>query len=477
MRHAWLLGALAACGSSPAAPPPPDAAPPDAPPSAYPCDDDDVEGSWRAVPGVTTITAADCGDFVAGARCFDVTFAQPIHHDRPSPTFEQHLQLVHRGCGEPMVIADWGYAGFPVFYEAELSSLWGTNALNVEHRFQGNSVPADPDWDWTALTIANGAADQHALIRELRQLYGAPWISTGASKGGVTALYHHYLHPDDLDGTVPYVAPASLGREDGAYQGYLAATLPACAQAVRDVQVAALTTRRAAGIAAFEPDWGDAAEITLEQYVWFADWGFWQYGGVGACGEVPTAETSDAAFFAYLRNLVEVGPRALPGQDARSDFALNYEWLTEQGFADQINAEVRALLTFPAYSMAADFEANLPEVPLPAYDGSVTAAMRAWAPTAPATVLLYGEYDPWSGGAVDAPTEAGSALFVVPAANHGAGLEGLPPAEFAAATALISDMLGRAPQTRAIHRAPRGMDQLRAHLAAAEARTRRFIRR
>src|SRR5947207_2192206 len=70
-------------------------------------------------------------------------------------------------------------------------------------------------------------------------------VATGASKGGITAVYHRYLFPDDTDGVVPYVAPASRARIDELYQGYLDTTLTdTCAQRVRSAQTAALTTRR-----------------------------------------------------------------------------------------------------------------------------------------------------------------------------------------------------------------------------------------
>ena len=38
-----------------------------------------------------------------------------------------------------------------------------------------------------------------------------------ARKGGMTAIYHRRFYPDDVDGTVPYVAPISFGAPDLRY--------------------------------------------------------------------------------------------------------------------------------------------------------------------------------------------------------------------------------------------------------------------
>lgn len=411
---------------------------PDARPPAV-CDEADLIGTFTALPNVVSATEETCGEYIASpARCFKLFFRQPVQHaTNDGNTFDQLLELVHRGCDKPMVVADWGYESFNVFWESELSGQWQTNAINVEHRFQGQSLPTT--WDWTGLTIANGAADQHAVIDTLRRMYGGPWISTGASKGGITAIYHRYLYPGDLDGTVAYVAPASHNRKDVAYQDYMAATLPACGAHYRAYQVDALTARRDAGIARY----GNLE--TLEQMFWFADWGFWQYGGVDACDQIPTSLSSDEEFFGF----VEAGPQLklapAPGLDARSEWALAYEWMTEQGFADQVNNDVRSLLEYPDWTYEWYLSYYQPELVVPPFDGSITDGVRTWIPSAEDMVLIYGQYDPWSGGQLDAPTGTGSGKFVAPAANHGANISQLAPADFDEAVDLVSAMMGIRP--------------------------------
>src|SRR5690349_3382663 len=139
---------IAACSDDHAASPDAAPAPPDALVAAT-CDEDTLPASLAAIPAVTAATETACGDYVVQpARCFAIEMAQPIDHATPDgATFPQQLFLIHRGCERPTLVADWGYANSD-FYDFELSLLYQTNALWIEHRFQGASVPDPADWDW-----------------------------------------------------------------------------------------------------------------------------------------------------------------------------------------------------------------------------------------------------------------------------------------------------------------------------------------
>ena len=39
-------------------------------------------------------------------------------------------------------------------------------------------------------------------------------MSTGSSKGGQTTLFYKTFYPDDVDASVPYVAPINIAQED-----------------------------------------------------------------------------------------------------------------------------------------------------------------------------------------------------------------------------------------------------------------------
>jgi hypothetical protein len=417
------------------------------------CDEEALPATLAALPHVGAVEEVECGELVLGAaRCFTLDFKQPIQHASPDgDKFVQKLFLTHRGCDAPTLVIDSGYEQ-DYFYDDELSTLFEPNTIGIEHRFQGASTPQLASWDWTALTIENGAADLHEIVRSFRGHYDDRFVSSGASKGGITATYHAFSYPDDLDGSIPYVAPASRARIDNGYLPRMQQVLPAtCAKAIIDVQTAALTTRRTFVTGKLAELGG--SEIDLEFAVSRFDWGFWQYYGTSYCSYVPTSASTNDAFWEFFSVFSGfAGPAAPAGNLVEySNGALFYEWLTEHGFAHQINEAVAPLITEPSVraSMEASFRASFPTVALPAYDGSFTQITREWVrDDAENLLLIYGNFDPWSGGAMDLPTRTSSGRFFVPAATHGAQIGMLDSADYQAAIAIASRLFGRDPVTK-----------------------------
>jgi len=69
-------------------------------------------------------------------------------------------------------------------FELEPTRLLDANQIIVEHRFFDDSRPSPADW--TKLTIAQQAADDHRTVVALAQIYTGAWVNTGISKGGMT---------------------------------------------------------------------------------------------------------------------------------------------------------------------------------------------------------------------------------------------------------------------------------------------------
>ncbi|MEO8703394.1 MAG: S28 family serine protease [Kofleriaceae bacterium] len=447
MRTCWLVVLVAACGDNgiPNEPAP-------RPPIPATCDEAALPATLAGIDGVTRAVETECGDYVTGpARCFEIGFDQPVDHQRPAKRFTQRVFLIHRGCDNPNLVADWGYSQ-DLFYDDELSALYQTNSLWIEHRFQGESLPSPTDWDWTQLTIENGATDMHRVIEAFRTHYSSRFVSTGASKGGITATYHKFLFSDDVEGSIPYVAPASRARVDPEYQANLDTALPMpCAQRVRDAQVAALTTRRTMMLGHLTGEVAPGFEpLYLEFIAGSFDWAFWQYYGMAYCQNVPTTTTADTTFWQFFASFSGLMPEAdQPRRDDQlSNGALSYEWLTEQGFALQRGAHVASLIVEPeaVATMEDNFRTQFPGVALLDYDGSLTAATRTWVrDEAEDLLLIYGQYDPWSGGAMEAPVKTSAARFYVPNATHGAQISELAFGDREAALAHASRMFGREP--------------------------------
>jgi hypothetical protein len=183
----------------------------------------------------------------AQSHYYVLHFTQPIDHDDPGlGTFEQRVSLLHRDerAPTPLVIYTSGYSDFWGAGPTELTTLLAANQISIEHRYFGTSRPQPTDW--SKLTVAQMAADEHAIITALRSIYGGAFITTGNSKGGMTAVFHRRFYPDDVEGTVPYVAPLSYNAPDPRYQaGFNQIGREGCRLAVRDVAIEMLKNRRA----------------------------------------------------------------------------------------------------------------------------------------------------------------------------------------------------------------------------------------
>ena len=84
--------------------------------------------------------------------------------------------------------------------------------MYVEHRYFGPSTPNPVDWKY--LTAEQDAGDYHYIRTLFGKVYKGKWIATGVSKGGQTATEYKVFYPDDVDVTIPYVAPINYARLD-----------------------------------------------------------------------------------------------------------------------------------------------------------------------------------------------------------------------------------------------------------------------
>ncbi len=152
-----------------------------------------------------------------------VRITQQVDPKDPSAgTFTQRVVIGHVGFDRPTVLVTEGYGGAYAFsprYQEELTRLLNANLIFVEHRYFLESTPNPKNWDY--LTAENSAYDLHNINQTFRQLYNNKWITTGISKGGQTTILYRTFFPDDVDFSVPYVAPLNKGVEDGRHEGFL----------------------------------------------------------------------------------------------------------------------------------------------------------------------------------------------------------------------------------------------------------------
>jgi hypothetical protein len=143
---------------------------------------------------------------------YTIMFPQYVNQQtQEGPQFFQRLYLTHIHDTLPTVMVTEGYSA-RWNYLSEPARLLHCNQIIVEHRFFEESTP--DSLDWSQLTTANAAADHHHIYETFSQFYRRHWISTGISKGGQTSIFYKYYYPDDMQISIPYVAPLNLEQED-----------------------------------------------------------------------------------------------------------------------------------------------------------------------------------------------------------------------------------------------------------------------
>jgi hypothetical protein len=428
---AWLL--LAGCG---------DNFKPDTPEP----EPQDLVTMLAALPGVHDASQVPTqnGNFTY----YVVHFEQPVDHDDPNgPTFLQKVSLLHRDIDAPMIVWTSGYWDYYLDHDTELTQLLLGNQISIEHRYFAESRPANPDW--SKLTIEQMAADQHAIIAAFRMLYPGAFVTSGGSKGGMTAIYHRRFYPDDVDGTVPYVAPISFGAPDTRYVPFLDTLGPqACRQALRDLAVEMLANRRAAmlqrtdtqaqakGIAYTRIPIGPAVESAIVSL----EWSFWQYLGVSYCPMVPATTDTDEDLFVFLD---DVSPPSDNSDDRIGQFdAYYYQAYYQLGYPDGGATYLDPYLMYTD----ADYEGALP-TEMPAYDGG--AAMldidQFVRERGDRLLFVYGEWDPWTGGEFELGNAQDSLRLVQAKGSHAARISRLSEADRSAAFEKLEAWTGVTP--------------------------------
>lgn len=349
-------------------------------------------------------------------------FEQAVdHNDASKGTFKQRVLLGHLDMKAPVVAELEGY-GLEGKEAGELSGLLHANQLTVEHRFFEQSVPQGRI-PWEYLTIRQAAADQHEIIRALKaQLYtDNKWISTGISKGGQAAIFHRYFYPEDVDVSVPYVAPLNLEEVDPRLQRFLdklgipkrgleaifggGSAQRDCHWAVRDFQLLCFRNfgrllplfREMAEERRYTFELAGGVDRALQLVILEYPFAFWQWGN--SCeGILSEDESTWKEILEYLTN---VSPPAFFEDHAIVKmYPFFYAALTETGMYDY---SVKPFRKFLHDEKNLDFSFAFPKdaVRKP-FDAAQMKAVRKWLQSDAERILfVYGGSDPWYATAVD----------------------------------------------------------------------------
>lgn len=406
----------------------------------------DIAEQLQSIPGMV---AYELGDPPPDYRWFILYFDQPVDHDDPeSPRFEQRMLLFHRSIDAPMVLNTQGYSLSGGFREP--AAVLGANQLSVEHRFFGGSFPEDVDYD--KLTIEQAAADHHRIVEAIKPLYDQAWISTGVSKGGMTSMYHRRFYPDDVDATIPYVAPNSYGQLDRRYVRFLDRVGDrSCRDSLETLQRETLLRRDA--MRGLAEQWGELYGLTfsldggidhaIDIMVGEFFFGFWQYSDPERCDDIPSSDASDQEIFDFVNGNFTLY--------YASDFGIQffqsyyYQAVKQLGYPRLPTRHIDDLLLHDPN----DYSAYTPvEVPRQDFDWGAMFDIQLWAAFEGESIMfIYGEYDPWTAGAYGILpwNHRDTHLFTAPRANHSANIAQLGDADRGEALEILEGWTGVTP--------------------------------
>ncbi|WP_338867409.1 S28 family serine protease [Myxococcus stipitatus] len=431
---------------------------------------EDILTQLQSIPGLTVLAEEPAP--YPGTRFFKLSLEQPTDHLRPQgERFPLLMTLLHRSITAPMVLASTGYGSDDFYYEEEPTKLLEANQLAVGHRFFTPSRPASSNWKH--LNIWQSANDSHRIVQAFKPLYPQRWLHTGASKGGMAAVYHRYFFPDDVDATVAYVAPNSYGVSDVRYVHFLNQVGDeACRAKLRGFQREVLIRREE--VLSVMEQWAATKGLTFHQLgmdrafefsVLSGPFILWQFGGARACALTPPPGAPAADLFDFLVGISI--PQGLSDTELPSIEPYYYQAATELGSFRPPTQHLSGLLRYPGqYTPAALVSFPITE----RFNHGLMRRVEHWVHHWGERMLfVYGANDPWSTGAFSVRERNDSFRFDVPGGNHRANITRLPEADRAVALErLFSWMDVSVPPTQLQSR----LDE--AALAPARSRPRHF---
>ena len=359
-----------------------------------------------------------------------VTIRQPLDHKHPEKgSFTQRVVISHEGFDRPTVLVTEGYGGDYALnprYRDELAGLFQTNTVFVEHRYFSGSVPDTVDWQY--LTAQNSSSDLHLITTLFKQIYPQKWISTGISKGGQTALIYRTFFPNDVDITVPYVAPVSRSAEDGRHEPFLNVVGDKkTRQAILSFQREVLK-RRGEIIPLLEKfcmekqlSFRISMNEVLDYCVLEYSFAFWQWGTPAS--QIPANSATTEVLFKHLTEIS--GPDYFAtGQPTQAFFIQAARELGYYGYDIEPFKDLLFIRTAKDYLQ----RIMLPEGITIQFQPELYKKLTNFIETSdPRLIFVYGEYDPWTSvGITKLDGKKNMFVAIQPKGSHRARINTLP---------------------------------------------------
>ena len=349
------------------------------------------------------------------SEAWEIRLWQPVDHRNPDgPRFSQQVFLYFAGKDRPVIVETEGYGAREG--RNELASLMKANLIRIEHRYFEESRPDSAEWEY--LTTWQAATDHHRIIELFKPVFSGKWATTGISKGGQTVMFHRYYYPEDVNVSVPYVAPLNFGPEDERMVPFFESVGTAeCRDRVFRFQKLALEKfdqlfpifLKYAGERGWTFNRVGGPETAYEMTVLEYEFAFWQWGSV-PCDSIPLDGDDEKLF----RHLADVGdPRYFADQGLEYFEPFFYQAMTEIGYYGYNFDRFAGLLKHARNSEQPEFQFSAPQGPDYVYDYGFGRKVAEYIrEDAENFIFLYGEFDPWSATAAD-PGDNDKCLKVV----------------------------------------------------------------
>ena len=352
--------------------------------------------------------------------------------DSSAGTFMQRVIVAHAGFDRPTVLVTEGYGAAYALdprYQEELSELLDANMVFVEHRYFLESTPEPCNWDY--LTAENSAYDLHHVNQTFRKLYPQKWISTGISKGGQTTCLYRAYFPDDVDFSVPYVAPLNRNVEDGRHETFLRKVgTREQRKAILSFQKEVLsrreemlpllekyTTRKKM---TFRIPLNEVLDYCVLEY----PFAFWQWGA--QTWLIPSSEAETQVLFEHLVAISDPNYFADDPSPYRSFFVQAARELGYYGYDTEPLQEFLVIQSSKGYLNRIMLPHELINK-ITFSDALYQKVYQFLKDNDPKMIFIYGEIDPWTASRVpDFKGKKNEQIYIQPGGSHTARINNMP---------------------------------------------------
>lgn len=381
----------------------------------------ELQKKLQSLAGISDVKALKSDAYPEKYVFFIHQSLDPNHPE--AGNFKQRVILSHVGFDRPTILVTEGYAAHYATspsYQEELSKLLNANLVFVEYRYFGESMPTPCNWNY--LTVENSLYDLHRVTTTLKQVYTRKWISTGISKSGQTTMFYRAYFPDDVDISVPYVAPLNKALEDGRHESFIAEKVSTSEnrKRVQEFQLEVLK-RKNKLLPLFEEyctDKGYTFRIpTAEAYdfnVLEYSFALWQWGT--PISNIPLTDTDDKTIFNHFIAICE--PNYFSEQSPYPSF--NVQAAKELGYYGYNIKPFKKYLTIKTckdYLRRVMLPAELSDIK---FDKTLyKKVVRFLKENDPKMIYIYGGDDPWTASGVTwLKNKKNIKVYVLPGGNH-----------------------------------------------------------